>query len=170
MKRIFVDMDGVLADVYAQFIAYEKRNGGQMIDLDTAIAMGGEKAFPNVMNYLSEPGFFRTLPLIEGCVEVMEYLYSKYDLFILSAAMEFPNSLREKYDWLSEHFPFIKWEKIVFCGDKSFVSGDVLIDDYPRNLDPFQGTKILFTQPHNKFLNDEGYTRVNSWAEIRNIL
>jgi 5'(3')-deoxyribonucleotidase len=46
----------------------------------------------------------------------MEYLNNKYELYIVSAGMEFPNSLREKYDWLAEAFPFISWEQIVLCG------------------------------------------------------
>ena len=89
---------------------------------------------------------------------------------IVSAGMEFPNSLREKYDWLAEHFPFITWEQIVLCGSKKVVSGDVMIDDYPKNLDHFDGQRLIFTQPHNELIENETYERVHSWEEIMNIL
>ena len=36
--------------------------------------------------------------------------------------------------WLRRHFPFIAPSNIVFCGDKSIVDADYLIDDRPRHL------------------------------------
>lgn len=45
-----------------------------------------------------------------------------------------------------------------------------MIDDYPKNLDTFQGEKLLFTQPHNQSLNSPDYKRIDSWKEIRTIL
>ena len=57
--------------------------------------------------------------------------------------MEFPNSLREKYDWLAEHFPFITWEQIIFCGSKKAVTADYMIDDYPKT-GYFPGREIAF--------------------------
>ena len=169
-KRVLVDMDGVLADVYHQFIKYEKRDSGIKIELEDSKGLDETIAFPNVDKHLREPGFFRNLQVMEDSIEVMEYLNSKYEVFILSAAMEFPNSLREKYDWLAEHFPFITWEQIIFCGSKKAVTGDYMIDDYPKNLDTFQGEKLLFTQPHNQSVDNYDYKRIDSWKEIRTIL
>lgn len=169
-KRVLVDMDGVLADVYSQFIKYEQKESGTIINIDKAKGVDETEAFPNVDKHLREPGFFRDLRVMEDSIAVMEYLNSKYEVFILSAAMEFPNSLREKYDWLAEYFPFITWEQIIFCGSKKAVTGDYMIDDYPKNLDAFQGEKLLFTQPHNQSLNNPDYKRIHSWKEIRAIL
>ncbi|CAM3913513.1 5'(3')-deoxyribonucleotidase [Elizabethkingia sp. HX WHF] len=169
-KRVLVDMDGVLADVYSQFIKYEQTESGTIISIDKTKGLDETIAFPNVDKHLREPGFFRDLQVMEDSIAVMEYLNSKYEVFILSAAMEFPNSLREKYDWLAEHFPFITWEQIIFCGSKKAVTGDYMIDDYPKNLDTFQGEKLLFTQPHNQSLNSPDYKRIDSWKEIRTIL
>jgi len=107
---------------------------------------------------------------MKGSREAIEYLNNKYELYIVSAGMEFPNSLREKYDWLEEHFPFISWEQIVLCGSKRVVSGDVMIDDYPKNLNHFEGERFIFTQPHNELIENETYKRVDSWEEIMNIL
>jgi 5'(3')-deoxyribonucleotidase len=76
--------------------------------------------------------------------------------------LEFPLGLPEKHEWLAEHFPFISWKQIVFCGSKAVAQGDIMIDDHYKNLDHFEGHSILFTQPHNKGHDDKGHTRVSS--------
>lgn len=45
-----------------------------------------------------------------------------------------------------------------------------MIDDHPKNLDYFEGEKILFSQPHNMYMVKDDCTRVNTWQEIINIL
>ncbi|MDR6921844.1 5' nucleotidase, NT5C type [Chryseobacterium sp. 2987] len=170
MKKVIVDMDGVMADVYHQLLQFEKRDSGDEIEISGLAGLPEIEAFPNGKKHVNEIGFFRTLPVMEGSREALKYLNDKYELYIVSAGMEFSNSLREKFDWLAEHFPFISWEQIVLCGSKKVVSGDVMIDDYPRNPDHFSGEKFIFTQPHNELLENENYKRVNSWEEIMRIL
>ncbi|MBP2616774.1 5' nucleotidase, NT5C type [Chryseobacterium jejuense] len=170
MKKVIIDMDGVMADVYPQLIEFEKRDSGIEVEPDAMTGKPEMDIFPNGKKHVNEVGFFRTLPVMEGSQKAIEYLNSKYELYIVSAGMEFPNSLREKYDWLAEHFPFITWEQIVLCGSKKVVSGDVMIDDYPKNLDHFSGQRLIFTQPHNELIENETYKRVNSWEEIMEIL
>ncbi|WP_284461476.1 5'(3')-deoxyribonucleotidase [Chryseobacterium sp.] len=170
MKKVIVDMDGVMADVYHQLIQFEKRDSGREIEISDLTGKPEIDAFPNGKKHVNEVGFFRTLPVMEGSREAIEYLNNKYELYIVSAGMELPNSLREKYDWLAEHFPFITWEQIVLCGSKRVVSGDVMIDDYPKNLDHFHGERLIFTQPHNELVENESYKRVGSWDEIMNML
>lgn len=170
MKKVIVDMDGVMADVYPQLIEFEKRDSGKEVETQAIIGKPEIEAFPNGKKHINEVGFFRTLPVMEGSKEAMKYLNNKYELYIVSAGMEFPNSLREKYDWLAEHFPFITWEQIVLCGSKKVVSGDIMIDDHPKNLDHFSGQRLIFTQPHNELIENETYIRVNSWSEIIEML
>jgi len=55
---------------------------------------------------------------------------------------------------------------MIFCGKKDSIKGDIMIDDHPKNLKNFDGEKILFTQPHNSLIVDEGYKRVESWKQI----
>ncbi len=168
-KRVLVDMDGVLADVYQQFIRYEKEESGNEIPLKDAIGTDEVVAFPNGMKHVNMKGFFRTVPVMEDAIEGMQYLNDKYELFIVSAAMEFPNSLQDKYAWLQEFFPFLNWKQFIFCGSKVPVCADVMIDDHPKNLDYFPGKRIIFSQPHNKGKNNE-YVRINHWSEIYDLL
>ena len=115
-----------------------------------------------------KPGFFRYAPIITGAQEALQELQNDFDIYIVSAAMEFPNSLLEKHDWLAEHFPFISWKNIIFCGDKSVIDTDYLIDDHLKNLDFCKGMPILFTAGHN--VNVTRHTRVNNWIEAVDLL
>ncbi|HJE88815.1 5' nucleotidase, NT5C type, partial [Rikenella microfusus] len=70
----------------------------------------------------------------------------------------------------NEHFPFIDWRQMVFCGRKDVVRGDIMIDDHPKNLRSFPGEKIVFTQPHNAGLALPDCIRVSAWDEIVRML
>lgn len=168
-KRVLVDMDGVLANVYEQFIRFEFEESGKKYIAEEAKGVDEVQAFPNGLKHVNQVGFFRTVPVMDNAIEGLKYLNEKYEVFIVSAAMEFPNSLKDKYDWLGEFFPFIKWQQIIFCGSKQAVFGDVMIDDHPKNLDYFNGKRIIFSQPHNEGKNNN-YIRMTNWKEIFDIL
>lgn len=53
---------------------------------------------------------------------------------------------------------------IVFCGSKSILNADYLIDDNARHFEKFNGEAILFSAPHNKHVT--GFHRVKNWLEI----
>lgn len=164
---IAVDMDGVLADTETHFIQYYEAESGERVDRSSLLGVPENLAFPDqtaVRRYVHMPGFFRSLPLIEGGVYAIKTLMEHYDVYIVSAAMEFPLSLYEKRQWLEEHFPFISWRNIVFCGDKSIIKADYLIDDHLKNLDNFSGIPLMFTASHNVYVNH--HHRLNNWDEI----
>jgi 5'-nucleotidase len=169
-KRIAVDMDGVLADVVEQFFRYDEKDFGKRRKWEEATGKKELEMFPNVREYVFAKDFFRTTPVIEGSQEILYELNKKYEVFIVSAATEFPQSLSEKQEWLNEHFPFIQWQQMVFCGLKTIIEADIMIDDHFKNLDHFKGTTILFSQPHN-LLQDAGrHIRVHSWKDIAGML
>ncbi|HEX4852029.1 MAG TPA: hypothetical protein VFV08_14540 [Puia sp.] len=45
-----------------------------------------------------------------------------------------------------------------------------MIDDHFKNLNNFNGEKILFTATHNVSAHINGYTRVNNWEDVRRLL
>ncbi len=171
MQRIIIDMDHVMADITSHYLNWYKQHTGVSIDPETLIGKNEVAAFPDselVRSFLYMPGFFRTPPVMPGSQEVIARLNEKYDVYIVSAAMEFPQSLAEKYEWLQEHFPFITWQQIAFTGSKKLIKGDYMIDDHLKNLDFFEGEKLLFTSAHNALVT--GYTRVNDWQEVADLL
>ena len=169
-KRLIVDMDGVMADVYQQFLKMDEEEFGIRQTMEQVMGKPESEVFKNERKYVLTKGFFRDAPVMEGSVDGVKQLNKMYDLFIVSAAMEFPNSLVEKQEWLAEHFPFLSWQQIVFCGSKTIIKGDIMIDDHYKNLDYFTGRTILFTQPHNYGHDDKNHERVSGWDEILTLL
>lgn len=170
MKRIAIDMDGVMADVVELFLDYHERDFGHRKSIEEINGLSEREAFPKAKEYVHSTGFFRNARVMEGSQEVIEQLQQQYEIFIVSAATEFPQSLLEKQEWLNEHFPFISWQQMVFCGLKTIITADIMIDDRFRNLDPFKGDTILFSQHHNLLKDPGRHQRVHSWSEIGRIL
>ncbi|MFL5742450.1 MAG: 5' nucleotidase, NT5C type [Flavisolibacter sp.] len=167
MKSIAIDMDNVIADVETHYINWYERDYGVRMSREQLIGIPETQAFPDkeaVKKFLFTPGFFRTVPIIEGAREAVEELMKSYKVYIVSAAMEFPQSLSEKYEWLKEHFPFISWHQIIFCGDKSVISTDFMIDDHVKNLDSCSGKPLLFSACHNAYIHH--HQRLNNWKEV----
>lgn len=169
-KQILTDMDGVLADVYTHFIQMEYKDSGIKINIQDLYGKSEEESFPSFDKHIRSHGFFRTVPVIQDSIEGLKYLNDRYNVLIVSSATEFPNSISEKQEWLNEHFPFIKWEQMIFCGQKDSIKGDIMIDDHPKNLRSFDGEKIIFTQPHNMNIQDSDFRRVFCWKDILNML
>jgi 5'(3')-deoxyribonucleotidase len=170
-KSIAIDMDNVIVDIETNWINHYEEAFGVRVTREDMKGKPEDEAFPDQVaarSLLYKPGFFRNAPVIEGAQEAILKLQENFDVFIVSAAMEFPNSLPEKYDWLNEHFPFISWKNIVFCGDKRIIDTDFLVDDHLKNLDFCKGTPILFTAGHN--INVTKHKRVNNWKEALELL
>lgn len=171
--RIFVDMDEVIADTYGAHIEiYNAEHNSNL----TAEECAGKEVWhmvpeahqDSVRKHARRRGFFRDLKPIANSIAVLEKLASQHDIYIASAAMQFPNSLEEKSEWLDNYFPFIPWQNRILCGHKHILKGDVLIDDRSYNLKHFENRGILFTSPHN--INTIGYERADTWIQIGNIL
>ena len=166
-KRIALDMDEVIADVTPKFLDFYERDFGERPDRSV---WWGKKIYqlPNaahIRGYLQEEGFFADLPVMAGSQEVVKWLAEHYDVFAVTAATEFRNSLRDKLDWLDRHFPFIGWQRLVLCGDKRIIQADYMIDDHAWNLEHFKGKGLLFTASHNT--DDDRFTRVDDWETVR---
>lgn len=166
--RIAIDMDEVIADTIDKFIEFYKREHHTVIRLDQMDGKEFNELLPDeikqtLKHYIHQPGFFRDIKVMPGSQEVVKALCEKYDVYIVSAAMEFPNSLIDKYNWLMEHFPFIHWKNIIFCGNK-IVDVQIMIDDRIRNFAGFHGRPLLYSSPHNFGIAE--YERVNNWADV----
>jgi 5'-nucleotidase len=172
MERVIIDMDEVIADPMGQMISWYNSEYGLPVDYKLMEAGSWVKGFPAqhqaiIRERLFEEGFFRNLPVMDDSREVLEEMNRRYEIFIVSAAVEFPNSLKDKVEWLMENFPFFTWRQLVLCGDKRMVYGDHMIDDHVRNLEHFNGQKYLFSSPHNAKVT--GYRRINNWKEAASI-
>jgi 5'-nucleotidase len=171
-KRICVDMDEVMADAVAEhLIRYNREFKGHLTKEDLRgkrfWQVVPERHHAILDDYLRAEDFFENLDVMPDAPRVLAEMQRHYEIFIASAAMEVPSSFNAKYRWLERYFPFIPHTHIVFCGNKSILLADYLIDDNPRQLELFSGTGILYDAPHNEAIT--GYTRVRNWKEIETL-
>jgi 5'(3')-deoxyribonucleotidase len=172
VKRICVDMDEVMADALGEQLLRYNRDHNENI---TLADLQGKWLWDVVSadrhntleGYLRSEDFFEGLEVMPESQRVMKRLQPRYDVFIATAAMEVPTSFHQKFRWLERHFPFIPPSHIIYCGDKSILNADYLIDDNPRQLKRFRGEGIIFTSPHN--IHVKGYRRVNDWLDVERL-
>ncbi len=173
MQRLAIDMDEVMADTLAHYLhRYNSEFGGSIKKAD----LQGKRPFDTlplahreqVMTYFQDPEFFANIPLMEGSQEAVAKLAKRYEIFITTAAMDVPCSFTPKFRWLARHFPEIQPSHIVFCGDKSIIAADYLLDDNLRHLENFRGEGILFTAPHN--IHETRFRRADTWQDVERLL
>mgnify|MGYP001975452784 CR=1 FL=1 len=151
--RIAIDMDEVLADAHGGQRALYADAGFTIDDED----LRGRKlrdvaprdAVVAVERHLHQGTFFSNLDPMPGATAGLRRLCDTHEVFIATAAMEYPASCGHKVAWVMRHFPFFDLDRLVLCGDKSIIKADVLIDDHARHFDGFGGQGLLFDALHN---------------------
>jgi 5'(3')-deoxyribonucleotidase len=106
--------------------------GRKAIDMDEVLA-------DTLSRHLSRAkDFLGVFPVMLGSKEILPLLIPSYEVFITTAAMEYPTSFAAKYEWIKEHFPFFPDSHIVFCRDKSIIVADFLVDDNVHHFGRFK--------------------------------
>lgn len=170
--RIAIDMDEVLADTHsAKAVLYaelgyswseEELRGRKMGELAPA------EIEAQVEGELQKGLFFAGIDPIAGAREAVEAMSERHEIFIATAAMEYPASCAHKVAWMHRHFPSVQTLNLVMCGDKSVLATDVLIDDSPRHFGGFGGTGVCFTALHN--MDDDVPYRLDSWVDAPTLM
>ena len=166
--KILIDMDNVIADTLEYTITClennhivfnrEELNGKYLEDILT------EQQISIMHNITSKTDFFKKIPLKPKCYEVMKMLNKEYEIRIVSCAFVFPKSMNAKLWWIRKNLDFIDLSQVIFCGCKSDIKGDILIDDIAENLQNFDGEKYIFSAPHN--IDEKDYKRFESWDDV----
>ena len=173
MLRLTLDMDDVLANTHEKLVDIVLNDFGSILTEKELHSKGLKellhpKQLTRLNKIINTPGFFADIEVKKDAVETVHALSKFYEIFVATACMEFPNSFKDKFDWLHKHFKFIPWTNIVFCGDKSIINADYLIDDNVKHFKRFIGQGILFTAAHNR--NVDWDVRVNSWDDVAKML
>jgi 5'-nucleotidase len=176
-QRIAIDMDEVMAFTVQKIVnRYEDEFGYRLTDADLAGKLV-EDAVPSqhrqtILNWIFMPGFYRDLPVMDHAQRVVYELNQHYEVFVVSAANLIPSSVPEKIEWLQKHFGFIDVRHTVFCGYKSIINADWMIDDHVKNLSMFAGRGILFDAHHNVFddAHQLGFVRAQDWDTVEKVL
>jgi 5'(3')-deoxyribonucleotidase len=132
MKKVYVDMDDTLCDFIGPFKSGEFK-----------------LKYPH-----SKVGFFLDLQPLEGAIDGMNTLMTKYDVWILTRpSIKNTHCYTEKAEWIKNYFGEQMLEKLILCPNKSLVKGDYLIDDdYRHGQTEFEGEHIFFGKDE-RFMN-----------------
>ena len=132
MKRIYIDLDGVIAD-------FEKGRKNHPLGNQTPYKGRPERL----------PGLFKDLEPIKGSIDAVNKLLnnSNFDVYFLSTApWDNPDAWTHKRLWIANHFDekLIR-KRLILCHHKNFLKGDFLIDDRKWNgAQDFEGEWIEF--------------------------
>jgi 5'-nucleotidase len=162
-------MDEVMADTLGEYLTRYNQTFNDNLRPDDLAGkdvwnVTPADRFHKARSFFDSEEFFDVLPVIPGAQDVLEKLSAHYEIYVATQAMVLPHSLGPKYRWLRRHFPFIPISNYVFCGDKSILLADYLIDDLPYNIERFRGAGLLYYAPHNALAT--GFTRVANWREV----
>lgn len=175
-KIILIDMDGVLADAEASFLAeYRKKFPNHFyLPIEEKAFYIGHDYPPELKNdvhsiYQAE-GFFLNLPLIPGAKEALEEMLAMgHDVRIAtSPLLRYKHCVLEKYKWVHNNLGFEWTRRIILSKDKTLIHGDVLIDDKPEH----EGERIpswehiLYDAPYNRHLNNKKRLTWDNWNEV----
>lgn len=166
--RIAIDMDEVIADAHTEHATWYENNFGYdftevEIEKNSLRSLVSEEHHEKLEERLHRGEGFADYAVIPGAQDALSELSDKFDIFITTAAMEYPASCAPKFSWLRTNFPSISPMNIVFCGDKSILATDYLIDDNVRHFEYFQGQGMLFSAPHNLYVNYP--VKVSCWED-----
>lgn len=175
---VLVDLDNVIADQQQGFYNVLKNEYPQIIlpPIETLKEFNIEQNFDYdhhtlIKSLRLREGFFRDLPLIEGAKEGLARLReaATHVRIVTAPTWEWRYCVPEKYAWIEEHLSRDWSEKIILTRDKTFVRGDILIDDNPSvsGIWAQEWTHVLYDQPYNRVVQD--MPRV-TWATIESFI
>lgn len=164
MLRIAVDMDDVLAATHPAELAWLAARRAEAGGPPLAVEPASPAELAALEAMIQEGDFFADLAVMPDSQRVLPALAARYEIFVATAAMEYPRSFAAKYAWLRRHFPWVPPLHIVFCGDKAVLDVDFLIDDNTRHFRRLRGQGVLYTAAHNRA--ETGYPRVDDWRAV----
>lgn len=170
-NRLYVDMDGVLADFMGEvYRQVEAETGRRYCHADTVDYWFNDcpdkDLFLDIMN---REGTYRHLGLITGAREAITRLREYYDVRVLSAPPKASKTAEdEKREWLAEHFDTEFAEQAIIDRNKSLYIGKVLIEDNPHIDRDANWRPVIFTQPWNTGVTD--LPRMDGWGDIQVVM
>lgn len=140
---LYCDLDGVVADFNKYLtIAAPHLN----IDKDCT-----DEEYDNRSKLLDEfcftnPKIFEHFDPIDGALEAIPTLMTKYDVYFLSTPMwAIPESYMGKRIWLEKHYGKLIEKRLILSHRKDLLMGNYLIDDRLKHgVDRFMGEHIHF--------------------------
>jgi len=184
-KTIYIDMDDTLLDTSGSMIWYAQKlinKLGMGITLSNALNKkysfiemlidGGLKTSEAVLlRYMifKDITFWENISFNKDAYEYFKKLYDNPNFDVYIATSVFLSCSDEviigKKNFIQNNMPWFDLKKLIYSHAKYKLHGDFMIEDVPSQLKEFNGTKILFDQPHNQGDFPE-MIRVKDWKEV----
>lgn len=177
-RLLLIDQDGVLAD-FDQGVrrAWRHRYG-------TEAPIGQRRHFylrddiapqhrAQLHAICTAPGFLAGLPPMSGSQDAVRQLLAHgHDVRICTSPTNtYQNCVTEKFIWVEQHLGTDWVGRVILSKDKTWVRGDILIDDKPLvsgSLQPLW-TQWLYDAPYNRHCRDRRrvtWSDKNSWGNL----
>jgi len=172
--RIVLDIDGVLAahfEPYASAIQSKCGANLRATDLSTwDVRIGETDILSMITTKLSKQAYLRQVPLVEGAASGVDRLRDAgHEVLVATHRPATVHSTTRQ--WLAANDIVVDEYLTDVPENKGSIDGDVLIDDYHRNVGDaldagMEG--LLFRQPWNRryAVDFESHQIVYEWAEI----
>lgn len=174
---ILFDADDVAENLLNCWIGVLNRRYGTSVSIEDVTDWDVSKAFPTltkeqIFDVLLEDELWQSLKPLPGAQRILEHWYKQGHQLYMVTASDY-RTCKAKFERIFELFPFLDWDHIIVTSNKQMVRGDVLIDDGIHNLIDGDYYKILFTRPHNAWMDDlEKYDihRADSWDDVDDLV
>ena len=159
-KKVFVDLDGVVADFVSAALALHKANHKEVLSnmlgrfcLTEALGLTTSQFWKGIEE---EPFFWQNLdktPEADLLFSILEDMFDPSQIYFLTAPSLCPQSHWGKAEWVKKHYGKY-FTRLIITGHKHLLASKdtLLIDDNPSNCEKFSaagGSTILFPRPWN---------------------
>jgi 5'-nucleotidase len=181
MKKIqlaLVDMDNTLVNMVGTWIEKYNQRSGENVSLDDITDYDVTKFVkqPDILyELLEEPGFFYDLEPMPEAVEYFNRLVeSGLDIVIVTQPPgNCDYAIRDKRDWMREHFPTFRLSDMIFCHRKNLIHGDILFDDKMAHLSEWRhknpkgiAASLKWKYNKNNFVSHVDFEPETAWRDF----
>lgn len=175
--RIYVDIDGVTADLISEWLNRYNRDYNDMLFPTSIMDWGIEKYVKpecgmNIFTYLKDRNMYKRVEPIEDSLYYVHKLRQEgHEIIFLTDTP--PEAGGVKFEWLNQHGFEVDRDHYIEISAKTrgLLSSGIFLDDNPKTVASIQDDgnfAILMKQPWNKF-SEVDYI-VESWADFYKLL
>lgn len=165
--NITIDVDGVVADMIPEWLGrYNNDYGDNLKSFDIKAWDTSKYVKPEcgkkIYRYLEDPTLYDNVLPIPHALEEIASIRMEHDVYFVTSCVE--GMMGRKYRWLNDHGFAVSIKNYIEASNKGMICGDILVDDYPVNLQKFHGKGILFSQPWN--FGTPAVAIAGSWLDV----
>lgn len=175
-KGAIIDVDGVTADfIKGLESAIDRKFSEEELGHWDLIKRLPKDTKDEVYELLTEPDFWRRLPVIDGAQEGVKYIEGLgYQIIWVTSPWTSCESWESaRHDWLNKHFDLDKrGHEYHPTSDKERIDGEFIIDDKPENVKKWMDAHpskraFIYDAPYNKdFTTATRFT----WNKVRSLV